>query len=163
MSDYWTKFLIIAGIILLIIVWNWVVKLRKQMALNDLKNSYQHAGEPILLLQGGESDDEYWMRYKRERARYVEAGNPWALRQNPVVPFPFNSKFRVEWFDKVYYPSTVGLKFGTYLQSAESFYFELKRQWDKEIYGSFGDDVLMQKSKGQKEFDPETVWNTNQN
>ena len=125
------------------------------LAQNELKRQYQSAAEPTIIHQAGENDDEFWARVKRERARYEQSGNAWSLRQNPVIPFPFNRVFVIEWFDKPIHLSTVGMGKAEYFAAANRTYNELLSIWQKET-SVFGQDAVAQ-ANGQKPFDG-NVW-----
>ncbi len=128
-----------------------------QLKENDVKNVYQHAGKPILMLQVSELEKDYWARVTREQRRYIDSGNRWAVIQTPVVYFPYNSAFEFEWFSVKYHRSTIGLSYDEYLVAGLAFYREMKAIWEQKAYGQFGMDTLMQ-AKNQQAINPEKIW-----
>ena len=126
------------------------------LARNEMQREYQSAAEPTMVHQVGENDDEFWARVQRERARYEGSGNVWSLKQNPVIPFPFNRCFTIEWFDKKHSLSTVGMGKAEYFAAANRTYNMLLAVWQKETGSEFGDDATMQ-ANGQKPFDG-NIW-----
>ena len=61
--------------------------------INAKKREYQNMAEPRLMVQVGEEDDEFFERVSRERARFVDAKNRWAEKQNPVIAIWHNQAF----------------------------------------------------------------------
>lgn len=152
--EYWLLILGVAamlfGYVLLILL--------PQLRENDVKNKYQHAGEPRLLLQSSELEKDYWTRFEREKMRYIDSKNRWATVQTPVIPFPMNCAFEVEWFGKKYHRSTVGLSYTEYLAAGVRFYAEMRAIWDKETYSQFGMKTMMETTKQQKPVDADKLW-----
>jgi len=130
-------------------------------AQNALKRSYQSAANPQLVLQSCEMDTDFWAKVQRERARYEQAGNKWALEQNPVIPFPFNSEFSFQWFEKRFDVSTVGLGQREYLAAAMRQYDECLKIWQQKTGKEFGFDATFQ-ANGQKAFEGD-LWATKPN
>ena len=133
----------------------WIAPL---VAQNKLKQKYQSAHEPQLVLQSCEMDTDFWAKVKKERARYIDAKNAWALEQNPVIPFPFNQEFSFQWFDKTMNVSTVGLGQMEYLDAAKRQYVECVKMWQQKTGKEFGYDATMRAS-GQAQFDENKIWN----
>lgn len=159
LSDYW---FIVAGAALYL--WWYVASvIMPQMKENDLKNAYQNAGEPKLIWQHSETAAEFWAVVERERARYKDSGNAWAQKQNPVIPFPAHAAFSVEWFGRQYNLNTIGLGQREYYRAGVAFYDVLLAEWQRQVFGSFGEETMMKEVKGQEPFDPKTVWATNKN
>ena len=147
--------LLIIGIVFGACVFFYRVWILPLLAQNALKAQYQSAAEPTIIHQVGENDDEFWARVQRERARYEQSGNTWALKQNPVIPFPFNRVFTIEWFDKSIPLSTVGMGKAEYFAAANRTYLELLAIWQRET-NVFGQEAVFQ-ANGQKPFDG-NVW-----
>lgn len=120
------------------------------IAQNELKQSYQSAAVPQLVLQSCEMDTDFWAKVQREQARYEQAGNKWALEQNPVIPFPFNATFEFQWYDKKMIVSTVGLGQREYLAAAIRQYDECLKMWQTKTGKEFGYDATFQ-ATGQKQ------------
>ena len=152
--EYWLLILGVAamlfGYVLLILL--------PQLRENDVKNKYQHAGEPRLLLQSSELEKDYWTRFEREKMRYIDSRNRWATVQTPVIPFPMNTAFEFEWFGKTYHTSTVGLSYAEYLLASIRFYNQMRAIWDKETYSQFGMKTMMETTKQQKTVDADKLW-----
>jgi len=127
------------------------------LAVNQLKRQYQSAAEPQLVLQSCEMDTDFWAKVKRERERYNQAGNTWSLEQSPVIPFPFNSEFSFQWFEKRFDVSTVGLGQREYLAAAIRQYDECLKMWQQKTGKEFGYDKVFT-ANGQKEFNAEETW-----
>jgi len=125
---------------------------------NDVRNIYQHAGEPRLLIQSSELERDFWAKFEREKKRYLDAGNRWAVRQTPVIPFPMNTAWEFEWFGHKYHKTTIGLSYSEYLIAAVRHYHEMKGIWEKEVYTTFGTKDLMEKVKNQQPANPENLW-----
>jgi len=121
-----------------------------QLRESDLKNIYQHAGEPRLLLQASELEKDFWTRYERERLRYMDSKNRWATVQTPVIPFPLNTAWEFQWFGKTYHTSTVGLSYSEYLLAGIRHYHQMRTIWDKEVCAAFGTKEMMETIKSQK-------------
>ena len=119
------------------------------IAQNEFKQSYQSAAVPQLVFQSCEMDTDFWAKVQREQARYEQAGNKWALEQNPVIPFPFNATFEFQWYDKKMIVSTVGLGQREYLAAAIRQYDECLKMWQAKTGKEFGYDVTFQ-ATGQK-------------
>lgn len=156
--DFWPLYLGIA-----VVLFGYVfLVLLPQLRENDVKNKYQHAGEPRLLLQASELEKDYWTRFEREKMRYLDSRNRWAVVQTPVIPFPMNTAFEFEWFGKKYHTSTIGLSYAEYLQAGLRFYAQMRAIWDKEVYGQFGMKEMMETTRNQIPVDPDKLWsNTN--
>lgn len=128
-----------------------------QLRENDVKNVYQHAGTPRLILQVSELEKDYWMRVEREKRRYIDSKNRWAVIQTPLIYFPLNTAFEFEWFGEKHHRSTIGLSYDEYLTAGLAFYLEMKSIWDKKVYGQFGMNTLME-TKNQQPLNPEKIW-----
>ncbi len=159
LSDYW--FIVVAA--LLYFAWYVLDVVIPAVKENDLKNSYQNVGEPKLIFQHSETAAEFWAIVERERARYVESGNKWAQKQSPVIPFPCQASFSVEWFGREYNLNTIGLGQREYYRAGIAFYDVLLAEWQRQVFGKFGEETLMKEVKGQDPFDPVKVWQTSQN
>lgn len=151
---YWPYLLgvsvIISGYIVLFIL--------PQLRKNDMKNVYQSLAEPRVLVQHSEWESDYMARYERERRRYLDSGNRWAVVQPPVIFFPLNAAFEVEWFGEKHHISTIGLTYDEYLTAALAFQRKLKSIRDKHVYGEFGNEKMMQTTRNQKQLDPNKIW-----
>lgn len=157
--EYWQAIVGLALMLLGYIVLILLPELRK----NDIKNVYQHAGEPRLLIQASELEKDFWARYERERMRYIDSKNRWATVQTPVIPFPINTAWEFQWFGKTYHESTVGLSYSEYLLAGVRFYHQMRAIWDKEVYSSFGTKEMMEAIKNQKPVDVDKLWQNTQN
>ena len=124
---------------------------------NNLKLEYQSMAEPRLLLQAGESDIEFWQRVERERERFNQSGNKWALKQMPVIAIPQNQVFTITWFgDKKSY-STVGMSQMEYVIISGKIFKTLYEEWSKQLNITFDQDQVNE-AKGFVKVDPKTVW-----
>lgn len=150
--------LLYAGIITGMIIFWYRVYYLPGARLNGQKRQYQSAAEPSKMEQVGENDREFYERVQRERARYVDAGNNWALKQNPVIAIWRNRAFTIVWFGKEYDYSTVGLSQMDYHRAAQTIYTQLSEIWSRET-NIFGDDTFAQ-ATGQKPFDANKTWVT---
>jgi len=152
--EYWPLILGVAvmifGYVLLILL--------PQLRENDVKNVYQHAGEPRIIWQNSELEKDYWTRFEREKMRYIDSRNRWATVQTPVIPFPMNCAFEHEWFGKKYHVSTVGLSYAEYMRAGQIFYQKMQAIWDKEVYGEHGMKTMMETTKKQIPVDPDKIW-----
>lgn len=157
--EYWQ---LILGCALLIFAYVFLV-LIPQLRENDVKNVYQHSGEPRLLLQTSELEKTFWTKYERERMRYMDAKNRWATVQTPVIPFPMNTAWEFQWFGKNYHISTVGLSYSEYLLAGVRFYHQMRTIWDRETCNAFGTKAMMEEVKGQKPVDVDKLWQNTQN
>lgn len=124
--------------------------------LNALKNEYQNIAQPRLFTQAGETDTEFWQRVQRERARFIDVKNTWAVKQIPVIAILFNQSFVITWFGKEYPYNTVGLGQMEYNQMAFEIYCQLFAVWSREISVHGEQNVAM--ANGQKPFDPNKIW-----
>lgn len=152
--EYW---ILILGVAALIFGYVFLI-LIPQLRENDLKNVYQHAGEPRMIWQTSELEKDFWTRYERERMRYMDSKNRWATVQTPVIPFPMNTAWEFRWFGKVYHVSTVGLSYSDYLLAGVRFYHQMRATWDKEVYNEFGTKEMMETIKNQKPVDTDKLW-----
>lgn len=126
---------------------------------NRRKVEYQHAGEPVLFWQNHENETDYWLRFRKEQARYIDANNRWAKVQTPVLPFPKNCEFEFEWFGEIHRPSTVGLTELQYIQAGERHYVKFKKIWDLKAYGAHGMDKMMEATRKQQVLaDDADIW-----
>ena len=139
----------LAGIFFGFCVWFFRAYVAPLFAENALKRGYQSAANPQLVLQSCEMDTDFWAKVQRERARYVDAKNRWALEQNPVIPFPFNQEFSFQWFDKTMNVSTVGLGQREYLSAAVRQYDECLKIWQQKTGKEFGYNATFQ-AAGQR-------------
>lgn len=155
--EYWQAIVGVALLLLGYVVLILLPELRK----NDVKNVYQHAGEPRLLIQASELEKDFWARFEREKLRYLDSKNRWATVQTPVIPFPMNTAFEHVWFGKKYHVSTIGLSYADYLAAGVRFYGQMRAIWEKEIVTQFGNDTLMQNVKNQTPVQPENIWQQN--
>lgn len=155
--EYWQLIVGVALLLLGYVVLILLPELRK----NDIKNVYQHAGEPRLLLQASELDKNFWATVEREKLRYLDSKNRWAVVQTPVIPFAINTSWEFQWFGKKYHITTIGLSYAEYLAAGVRFYNEMRIIWEKEIYSQFGTDKLMETAKQQKPVQPENIWQSN--
>jgi len=151
----------LAGIFFGFCVWFFRAYVAPLFAENALKRQYQSATEPTIILQFAENDDEFWAKVQRERARYEGSGNRWALKQSPVIPFPFNMEFSFTWFDEKFNVSTVGLGKREYLAAAIRQYDQCLSAWQKQTGKEFGFDATFH-ANGQKAFDGD-LWATKPN
>ena len=142
----------LAGIFFGFCVWFFRAYVAPLFAENEMKRGYQSAANPQLVLQSCEMDTDFWAKVQRERARYEQSGNKWALEQNPVIPFPFNREFSFQWFEKRFDVSTVGLGQREYLAAAMRQYDECLKIWQQKTGKEFGFDATFQ-ANGQKAFD----------
>ena len=124
----------------------WIAPLIEQ---NKLKQKYQSAAEPYLVIQSCEMDKGFWARYQTEVSRFVDSGNKWALEQVPVIPFPFNSNFEFQWFDKTLEVSTVGLGQREFLAASIRQLDECTKIWQQKTGKEFGYNATFQ-ATGQK-------------
>lgn len=124
---------------------------------NDLKNQYQNLAEPRLITQAGETDNEFWARVNREKQRFIQSGNNWALKQVPVIPIPFDSVFTIKWFGQDYSYSTIGIGYREYNRQAMLIYDQLYTIWQAKVFGKFGEHIVYS-AKGQEPFDPNNLW-----
>lgn len=152
--EYW---ILILGLAVLLLAYVFLI-LVPQLRENDLKNVYQHAGEPRIILQSSELETDYWARYERERMRYLDSKNRWATVQTPVIPFPMNCAFEFQWFGQKHPISTVGLSYMDYLLASVRFYAKMRAIWDQQVYASFGMKEMMEKTKQQQPVDPDKLW-----
>lgn len=152
--EYWQLILGIAAMLFGYVV----LILRPQLRENDTKNIYQSLAEPRVLIQYSELEKDYQARYERERMRYLDARNRWAIIQTPVIYFPMNACFEVEWFGEKHYPSTIGLSYDEYQMAAITFQRKLKAIWDKKTGAAFGTKEMMEMTRQQKPFNPEKLW-----
>lgn len=120
------------------------------VAKNELKQKYQSAHEPYLVLQSCELDKDFWGKYQKEVARFTDVGNTWAMEQIPAIPFPFNSNFSFQWFDKTMNVSTIGLGQMEYLEAAKRQYIECLTMWQQKTFKEFGHNATFQ-ATGQKQ------------
>jgi len=156
--DYFLKvWPFILGGALLIAAYITLVVLPK-MYKNDLKNVYQSLAEPKVLIQHSEFETDYNVRYERECMRYRDSKNRWAIVQVPVIYFPLNAAFEVEWFGEKHHPSTIGLTYEEYLVEAVNFQRKLKAIRDRHVYGQFGTKKMMQTTRNQQELNPNKIW-----
>lgn len=146
----------IVGILFGVGVWFYRAYILPLVNANELKRQYQSAAEPTIIHQVGENDDEFWARVQRERARYEGSGNRWALKQSPVIPFPFNRAFEIDWFGEKHLLSTIGMGKAEYFAAANRTYNTLLAKWQRETGHAFGDDATMA-ANGQKPFDG-NIW-----
>ena len=153
--DTTTKILL-AGVMFGVCLFFYRAYIAPILAQNDLKRQYQSEAEPTIILQFCERDDEFWAKVQREQARYNGSGNKWALKQNPVIPYPYNMNFTFSWFGKTENLSTVGMGKGEYLAAALRTYNRLLSEWQKQTGNEFGYDATMAANR-QKEFDG-NVW-----
>lgn len=153
--EYWILILGVAAMLFGYVALILLPQLRE----NDVKNKYQHAAEPRILWQTSELEKDYWARFEREKLRYMDARNRWATVQTPVIPWPMNTAFEFEWFGKTYHISTIGLSYAEYMRAGLAFYQKMHAIWDKEVYGEFGMDQLMEKTKNQKTVNTDKIWN----
>lgn len=123
---------------------------------NDLKRQYQSAAEPRLMCQVGEEDDEFYARVERERLRFRESGNNWALKQTPVIAMWRNRAFTITWYGKEYDYSTVGLSQMDYHRFCLEAYIQLYEVHSRET-GRFTEPEFAQ-AFGQKPFTQQNVW-----
>lgn len=151
--EYWIAIL---GVAVLILGYIFIV-LIPELRRNDTKNIYQNLGEPRMIWQTSELDTGFWARYEKERMRYIDSGNKWAVVQTPVIPFPYNTAWEFKWFGKVYHVTTVGLSYGDYLLAGVRFYHKMRKVWDQEVYSQLGVQQLME-SKKQTPVNPDTLW-----
>ena len=157
--EFWP---IIVGAAVLIAVYI-VLILIPQLRENDLKNVYQHAGEPRMIWQASELEKDFWTRYERERLRYIDSRNRWATVQTPVIPFPMNTAWEFQWFGQKYHTSTVGLSYTDYLLAGVRYYAQMRTIWDKEVYASFGTKEMMEQIKHQQPVNVDHLWQRTQN
>jgi len=120
------------------------------IAQNEMKQKYQSAHEPYLVLQSCELDKDFWGKYEREVARFTDVGNKWALEQIPAIPFPFNSNFSFQWFEKTMNVSTIGLGQMEYLDAAKRQYVECLTMWQQKTFKEFGHSATF-KANGQNQ------------
>jgi hypothetical protein len=146
--------LLFLGIVCFLFYRLYILPLVRQ---NGLKNQYQSMAEPRLMLQSGETDTEFWARVSREKQRFLESGNQWALKQVPVVAIPFDAHFTIVWFDKARSFSTVGMRQREYNRQAMQIYDMLWAEWQQQVFGKFGDSVAFE-AMGQEPFDPKNIW-----
>lgn len=125
---------------------------------NDMKNVYQSLAEPRVLVQHSEFESDYLARYEREKKRYIDSGNRWAIIQVPVIFFPMNAAFEVEWFGQKYYQSTIGLTYEEYLAAALDFQRKMKSIRDQHVYGEFGTAKMMEITRNQQTLNPNKIW-----
>jgi len=154
LAEYWIA---IAGIAALIFGYVLLI-LIPQLRENDTRNIYQNLGEPRMIWQVSELEKDFWTRYERERMRYIDSRNRFAIVQAPIIPFPYNTAWEFRWFDKTYHLSTVGLSYGDYLMAGVRFYHQMRKVWDEQVYTSFGTKEMMEKIKDQKPVDPDRLW-----
>lgn len=150
--EYFLPILLITGGIFffrsyILPIWNQNIKMR----------SYQSAAEPRLMEQVGEEDDEFYQRVEREKKRFMESGNKWALKQIPVIAMWRNRAFTITWYGKTYDYSTVGLSQMDYHRFCVKTYIELCEVHSRET-SIFTDESFAQ-AVGQKAFDAQkSVW-----
>lgn len=149
----------VAGIIFGGIIFFYRAFVLPLIRLNQLKNDYQSAAQPRLMEQVGENDDEFYQRVERERARFLDSGNKWAVKQIPVIAIPQNQAFTIDWFGTDYKYSTVGLGQMEYHRMAFEIYVQLYEVWSREtsVFGS--EKVAL--ANGQKPFDIKQTWTKN--
>lgn len=146
--------LLLIGIVLFVFYRLVILPMAKE---NDLKNQYQSAAEPRLILQVGETDNEFWAHVTRERQRFIQSGNNWALKQVPVIAIPYDSVVTIKWFDKEYNYSTVGMGYREYTRQSMIIYDQLYTIWQSKVFGKFGEKVVYE-ARGQDPFDPNNLW-----
>lgn len=134
-----------------------------QLRKNDTKNVYQSLAEPKVLIQHSELETDYMARYERERMRYLDAKNRWAIVQPPVIYFPINMAFRVTWFGADHYVSTIGMTYEEYVIEALRFQRKLKEIRDKHVYGQFGTEKLIETTRKQQPANPDRLWQNTHN
>lgn len=134
-----------------------------QLRKNDVKNVYQSLSEPKVLIQHNEMETDYIARYERERMRYLDAKNRWAIVQPPVIYFPINMAFKVTWFGAEHYVSTIGMTYEEYVIEALQFQRKLKEIRDKHVYGQFGTEKLIETTRKQQPANPDRLWQNTHN
>lgn len=134
----------------------YILPLWKQ---NGKMRQYQCAAEPRLMEQVGEEDDEFYSRVQRERQRFVESGNRWALKQNPIIAMWRNRSFTITWYGKEYDYSTVGLSQMDYHRFCLKEYIKLCEIHSRETSAFPEEDFA--RATGQKPFDQRNVWQSN--
>jgi len=154
LTQYWQLILGVALIMAGYITFVLLPQLRK----NDVKNVYQSLAEPKVLIQHSELERDYVQRYERERARYLDSKNRWAIIQPPVIFFPINSAFEVSWFGEKHHVSTIGLTYEEYLTAAILFQRKLKEIRDKHVYGKLGSKKMIEITRHQKPADTDKFW-----
>jgi len=152
--QYWQLIVGVAILLFGYVVLILLPELRK----NDLKNKYQHAGEPRMIWQTSELEKDFWVRVQREQLRYMDSKNRWATVQTPVIPFPINTAFSHTWFGKEYHVSTIGLSYADYMLAGVRFYNQMRAIWEKEVVTQFGNDTLMKEVKQQTPVNPDNIW-----
>lgn len=152
--QHWILILGIAIVMAAYITFILLPQIRK----NDVKNVYQSLAEPKVLIQHNELETDYIARYERERMRYLDSKNRWAIVQPPVIFFPLNAAFEVTWFGEKHHVSTIGLTYEEYLTAAILFQRKLKEIRDKHVYGQFGSKELIEITRQQKTIDPNKLW-----
>ena len=152
--EHWQLILGIAAIMGLYIRF-WLLPIMRK---NDVKNVYQHAARPCLILQINGEDKEFWARVEREQLRYLDSKNRWALVQPPVIYFPYHCAFEFEWFGQKYHRSTTNMSYDEYLFAGIAFYHEMVEIWDKQVYGKHGMQNMMQMTRNQKPVDGDRLW-----
>ena len=151
---YWPFILGAAVVMAGYITFIFLPQLRK----NDTKNVYQSLAEPKVLIQHNELETDYVARYERERMRYIDSKNRWAIVQPPVIFFPLNAAFEVTWFGEKHHISTIGLTYEEYLIAGVQFQRKLKEIRDKHVYGQFGTEKLIETTRHQKPVNPDRLW-----
>lgn len=139
----------------------WFVRayILPMIRLNNMKTQYQSIAEPQLFTQAGETDDEFWARVERAKARFIDVKNRWAMKQVPVIAIPQDQSFVIDWFGKQYPFSTVGLGQKQYHRMSVAVYDILYEVWCKET-GIFGAEKVAI-AKGQQPFNGQEIWNQN--
>ena len=145
---------LVIGIVLFIFYRFVILPMAKE---NDLKNQYQNLAEPRLITQVGETDNEFWARVNRERQRFIQSGNNWAIKQVPVIPIPFDTVFTIKWFGQEYNYSTVGMGHREYHRQATLIYDQMYTIWQTKVFGKFGEHIVYG-ARGQEPFDPNNLW-----
>ncbi len=129
-----------------------------QLKENDVKNVYQSLGEPYLLWQQNDRETDYWGRYEREKMRFIDSKNRWAVIQTPVIPFPMNFAWEFEWFGEKHYASTIGLSNAEYQRAGIRFLNQMEAIWYQKTAAQFGTKEIMEIAKNQKPINPEKIW-----
>ena len=140
-----------------LIVWFVRAYVLPLVSINRQKREYQSMAQPMLFTQAGETDDEFFSRVERAKARFIDVKNNWAVKQIPVVAIPQNQAFVIDWFGKQYPYSTVGLGQMEYHKQSLEIYILLCDVWSRET-GIFGPEAIAA-AKGQKPFNAEKIWN----
>ena len=152
--EYWP---LILGAAVICFGYVWLVLL-PQLRENDVKNVYQHVAEPKIVMQVSEMETDFWARCEREKMRYLDSKNRWAIVQTPVIPFPINTAFEFEWFGEKHYRSTVGLSYAEYLVAGIQFYSEMRAIWDKKTTEHVGMQKMMELTRNQQPLTEDRLW-----